>query len=353
MMKMILAGALVLGWGLFWGTPALAQHLESVDEVADDKTPASLQIEARQGASGRWGRGAAVWSPQPEALSLRVRPIEGATVRWFLIFAEIDQPYKNANHPWEPDAYKWVGFQPIRYHRLELEELRGAWEIQPFAAGRTYWDRVQRAFASRGQRFDARFNQERAGTWRFQAIAQKGSKRWRTPGLEDIEDRGISRRVMKVSILDREGFTGYLRSYLNVPGIFGSVSHQSNHHIGVDCADLLVAAHGHWRRRPTSRNYNVSMLVAEWPHAAEADLSAGVPDAPLAWGTQIKPGDFIAVRYEGRTRYQHIGALMEDTDGDGVLSAGDTVFHAGPYPPHESLLSEGAFDGHVVILRPR
>jgi hypothetical protein len=146
---------------------------------------------------------------------------------------------------------------------------------------------------------------------------------------------------------------GALSAFFNVPGVFGSVTYQSNNFIGVDCADVLVAAFGQWKKRPIKKNYNVSMLAASMPKRGESELSGGVPTAKLKWGDDIAPGDLIAVKYSGANRYQHIGALVGDTDKDGVLSSGDIVWHAGPHPVRSAPLSSGSFDGHVVILRPK
>ena len=78
----------------------------------------------------------------------------------------------------------------------------------------------------------------------------------------------------------------------------------------------------------------------------------GEPAETLKWGKDVKRGDLIAVRYEGRTRFQHIGALYADADRDGKLGAADLVVHAGPHALHTVKLERGSFDGTVVILRP-
>ncbi len=73
----------------------------------------------------------------------------------------------------------------------------------------------------------------------------------------------------------------------------------------------------------------------------------------MRWGDGIEPGDFIAVSYsEDAKKYHHIGALLSDENGNGILDPKDSVLHTGPDPIHKSLLEEGGFDGTVVILRP-
>jgi hypothetical protein len=113
-----------------------------------------------------------------------------------------------------------------------------------------------------------------------------------------------------------------------------------------------MAAYGKWKNKPITKNYNVAMLVSQWRHVEEFDISQGTPDKQLKWGRDINPGDFIAVRYSGSKQYQHIGSLFEDANKDGLLDGGDIVIHAGPVPLHCSYIREGNFNGHVVILRP-
>ena len=43
----------------------------------------------------------------------------------------------------------------------------------------------------------------------------------------------MSPKVFRVSVRDGEGYVGWLASYFNVPGLFGSVIHQSANYIGV------------------------------------------------------------------------------------------------------------------------
>ena len=78
----------------------------------------------------------------------------------------------------------------------------------------------------------------------------------------------------------------------------------------------------------------------------------GVPAGTIRWGSDVKPGDFIAVRYANARQYQHIGALGADLNKDGALDAGDLVIHAGPAALQVSPLNGGNFDGHVTIIRP-
>ena len=158
--------------------------------------------------------------------------------------------------------------------------------------------------------------------------------------------------MCRVTVEDGEDYLGHLSGFFNVPGVFGSIPYQCANYLGVDCADVLVAARNAWKGVPNKKDYNVSMLVSQWPKVASTEVVKGKPSKTLRWGKEVRRGDWIAVRYEGRTRFQHIGALFEDSDGDGVLGEEDLVVHAGPHALHTVELGRGSFDGNVVILRP-
>ena len=99
---------------------------------------------------------------------------------------------------------------------------------------------------------------EDVGTFWFQIEVQEGGTTWRSPGLEDGDHRGLSPNVFRVSIRGGDGYLGYAASFFNVPGLFGAVPHQSYHYIGVDCADVLMAARARWKGIPLERDYNVA-----------------------------------------------------------------------------------------------
>ena len=332
--------------------PARAQAVESESEAASSGTKASLSIESSVG-DGPWRKTKGLSIGEGERIRLRVpHKGEGASVAWYLVFPDLSKTYKNANHPWEPDPYKWVGYADIDYYRIELEQFRGQWTIAPFGGQNAIWAGVRQWLRDRGEASKVHYYHDDAGTFRFQAIVRKDGQTWRTAGLEDTGKLGISKQVLRVSRRKGEGYPGHLTAYFNVPGLFGSVTAQSQHYIGVDCADVLVASHTRWRKRSPKKNYNVAMLVAMSRPLAELDLDGNMLSAEPVWGKDIRPGDFVAVRYEGASRYQHIGALLGDTDGDGVLGAKDVVLHAGPWPLQESQLGAGPFQGHLVIFRP-
>ena len=103
----------------------------------------------------------------------------------------------------------------------------------------------------------------------------------------------------RVSVRENDDYTGYLSAYFNVPGLFGSVVYQSKNFIGVDCADVLVAAAHQWKGKRIKKNYNVAMLVNKLPKVKKVAIDNGRPARKLKWGVDFKRGDLMAVRYAG------------------------------------------------------
>lgn len=308
----------------------------------------ALVIEASL-ADGPWVSGP-VYPLAGQRVRLRIAAPAGARVRWYQIIPDVSRMHKNANFPWEEGAYRWVGFGKIGYAREELTRFRERVELELFAAGR----RAELGDWTEGYRsafVNSPYYHPDVGSFWLQAELESGGRVLRTPGIESADHRGLSPKVFRVSVREGPGIPGWLASFFNVPAVFGSVPHQSHNYLGVDCADVLVAALGKWKGRDDPANYNVDMLVSKLEHVGEAEVGEGTVSGGLRWGREVQAGDFVAVRYPGARRYQHIGLLVSD-DGDGVLSARDRVLHAGPWPLNYDALASGPFGGHVSILRP-
>jgi hypothetical protein len=294
---------------------------------------------------GPWVKSTAIYPLKGQKVALKVDKISGDKIRWYQIIPDTSKIYKNANMPWEKDdAYKWIGLAKIDYQRKELTGFQGRWQIEPFGKENDTSVRDRKSSSSRSswdKAANSKFYHEDVGSFWFQVEVKKEGVIYRSAGIEDSDKKGLSPKVFRVSVRDGEGYIGYLTSFFNVPALFGSVTYQSNNYIGVDCADVLVAA-----------NYNVAMLVSQWAKVQEFDLLEGIANKQLKWGRDVRPGYFIAVRYGGSKQYQHIGALFSDANLNGVLDGDDLIIHAGPVPLHCSYLREGNFDGHVVILQP-
>lgn len=275
-----------------------------------------------------------------QRVRLRVTEKPGAKVRWVQLVRDVTTMYKNANFPWDPDPYQWVGLADIRADREFLTRFDGKWEVEPFPAAR----RVGPGEWTERYRGDipaSEFYRPDVGSFWFQAEVESNGR------VERVPANGL-----RVSVRDGPGYLGWLSSYLNVPGVFGSVTAQANGYLGVDCADAVTAAHGKWTGRELKENLNVAALVSRLPRVAEFEWGEGGASKEVLWGRDVRPGDFAAVRYAGARVYQHVGALVSDADGDGRLSPADRVLHAGPLPLAYSRLGIGPFQGHMVVLRP-
>lgn len=187
-----------------------------------------------------------------------------------------------------------------------------------------------------------------AGTIFLAADVQlPGGARVATPGFESRDRLGLSESVARVSFRSGDDFLGFMSSYFGVPFLFGSTPHQVDRYVGVDCADVMIAAQRaagragvfrRGRRMPyvsvsgISRHARAVTPPLRFTRTGTTTTAAGEP-ITLRFGDDVKPGDMIAIDY-ARSRdmprsWDHIGALVADTSGDGVLNGGDTMRHMG------------------------
>jgi len=339
------------------GSVASAGPIETAEEAAPD-LEVDLRLQSRVD-DGKWRSDAAVEVRAEQKVELRVRKLdlqEGDHLVWYLVFADLTEEYANASKPWDDPPNKWLGFDSIDYFRMELSELENEVSVEPFSQIPAFWPQVRAYIEGRhASPTGTQLYVEGVGTYFFQVELLRDGVRSRSAGLQDVEKKGLSTKVMRVSRRSDDSYLGHLSAFYNVPSIYGSVLYQSEHHLGVDCADVLMAAYAEWKGEAPKKNYNVAMVAKLFAEQGKAQMSDGVPSETLKWGEDLEPGDLIAVRYDAdwATRYSHIGALVGDSDGDGVLSAGDRVVHAGPLPLEETPLSGGAFDGTIVVVRPK
>ena len=300
----------------------------------------ALTIQS-QVAGGKWTQSKAIYPLKGQEVRLRVAPIPGASIRWYKIVPDIGKLYHNAGWPWDKDAYHWLGFEKIGYRRCELPSSRGQWEIDPFSD------------PGCGPDTASDYYRRDVGSFWFEAETEGPNGLEDSPGLEKTGDKGLSPEVFRVSIRDGKGYLGYLSSLFNVPAVFGATPYQCSNFIGVDCSKALMTAFYLSKGQTLTRDENVANLVTRLPVVARFHLEKGRPGKEVRWQRDIRPGDFIAVKYDGARSFQHIGALYEDADGNGVLDEGDLVLQAGPEPLHLSKLADGSFDGEVVCVRPK
>lgn len=321
-----------------------------------------ISIES-QVADGLWRPGHAAEALQGQPVSLRVPEVESATIRWFQIVPNIDIRYNNAVWPWLPKAYTWKGFDQIEYNRVPLEQFDGQWAVPVFLAKgsdeiaglpQTRSDSLLAYFKRR--LWDANtgansFGASDLGSFWFQAQISKEGRTYQSPGIESRDNRGLSPEVFRVSIRQKNDLLGNLTAYLNVPAVFGSTPYQVRNYIGVDCADVLMAAYCKTNNLPIAKDYNVAMLTRKFKTLVKSTIDNGEVVGTIRWQKEVRPGDFIAVKYPSGRQYQHIGALYSDQNANGIFDGDDLILHAGPDPLHFSKVNAGAFDGTILILR--
>ena len=299
-----------------------------------------------------------------QTVSLRIKEIDGASIKWFQIQPNINIQYNNAVWPWLPNAYKWKGYDKIKYARVPIHQFDDIWEVnilpevgltanlsKPLTRSDAQLSNFERRVI--GPRKDKnQFSSSYMGSFWFQAEVKKDGRTFQTPGINSRDNRGISQKVFRVSIKQGNDLLGNLTSYFNVPSIFGSTPYQVKNHIGVDCADVLMAAYCKTNNVPIAKDYNVAMLTSKFKTIVKSRIRAGKLVSEIRWNKEIQAGDFIAVRYPKSKQYQHIGALYNDQNGNDLLDGEDLILHAGPHPLHFSTIKSGAFNGSIMILRP-
>ncbi len=314
-------------------------------------------------ADGQWRSDNAIEPLVGQTVSLRVKKIDDASIQWFQIQPNINIRYNNAVWPWLPDAYKWKGFDDIEYSRVPLPQFDGKWQFKIFPKEGWSANSIDSSTKNdsfvlylRRRLFGTKsginsFYNENIGSYWFQAEVTKSGRIYKTAGIENNDNRGLSPKVFRISVKQGNDLIGNLTSFFNVPAVFGSTPYQVRNYIGIDCADVLMAAYCKSKNIPINKDYNVAMLTSKFKTIVKSRIDAGKLVSTIRWGKEIRSGDFIAVKYPGGKQYQHIGALYNDQNGNKILDGEDLIIHAGPDPLHFSEIKAGAFNGTIVILR--
>ena len=164
-------------------------------------------------------------------LKLKFDVKNAKSIKWYQIIPDISKFYNNANFPWNPNPYQWKGFDKINYKRVEIESFRDKKIV-------TITNEILEKNRQDGNYF---YNSELGSFW-FEVVAElKNGKIIKSAGLSKNSSRGLSPKVFRLSYLPSYDYIGYLITFFNVPGIFGSIPYQSKNYIGVDCADVLMA----------------------------------------------------------------------------------------------------------------
>ena len=276
-----------------------------------------------------------------QTLTMRFNVSNAKSIKWYQIIPNTSKFYKNANHPWEENPYQWSDYGKISYDRVEIKAFENKKEVEL----------SQKILEANRPKNNPYYHSELGSFWFEVKVIKENGKVVKTKGIRNVERKGLSPKVFRVSYMASDDYIGYLTTFFNVPGIFGSMPYQSRNYIGVDCADVLVATSKVMNKQKNTKNYNVVMLVDKFKTKVKTKIVRGNPVKTLRWGKEFKKGDFIAVKYRENGRYAHIGMLYGDENNNGVLDKEDSIINAGPNALHLTPLSKGAFNGTVVILK--
>ena len=283
-----------------------------------------------------------VYLQPSQKLTLKFDVKNAKSIKWYQIIPDTSKFYKNANHPWEKNPYKWIGFGKISYKKVEIKSFYNEHIVE-----------INSNILEENRPQNNPFYNAKLGSFWFEAEATlNNGKKVHSRGLKDMTYRGLSTKVLRVSYMESNDYIGYLTSFFNVPGIFGSISYQSKNYIGVDCADVLMATSAVMNKKKL-KDYNVAMLVGKLKTEATVSIVNGTPAKKLKWGEDFQRGDFVAVKYSPKGRFAHIGMLYEDANNNGILDREDLIINAGPNALHVIALKKGAFNGLVKILDNR
>ncbi len=278
------------------------------------------------------------------------------TIRWVKIEPYMRHPskgndptvpsylwYTNAYTPRSPKASEgWIDFDKIRYKSTYLPEYRDRWRI-PADAHPT------------DRRYDLHGG---LGLMRYGVEASVSGSTIRSKDESVVNYLGISNDVMKLAVRADNTFCGYVTSFFNVPGLFGSHEKQVENYIGVDCADMLIGAYRKWANSDfafTGVNGLIEQMNAVGPvhYLTERGTIYVDKEKQVPCRTEFQKGDLVTFDYPGTVAgwYDHIGVLYIE-DGDGVISGGDMMIHCGPAEPRvEPLETQAPSNERLTRIR--
>ena len=353
------------------------------------------EIELRVGESGSFGAGPAEARLGEEIVARavlrdgrrRLLLPAGAELSWFRL---VPRPL-HRDHPRQgrfgqvyansvmggPEHGRWLGYDRLEYDRrfFPSEEDRFARVDGPLLRLRG----VDRLASQELRRPPHRAPEaEAAGSlWLQVEIRLPDGRRVRSPGREPAEisgergreRAGLARGVARLSFRTGDDFLGWMSTYFGVPYVFGSTPAQSERYLGIDCADVMIAARRRIVRRPPAYTFVVGLARHAEPITETLRLSASheIVDAEgravtLRWGAQIRAGDLVAFDYAGEggsllpRAWDHVGSLHSDSGASGrvgVLDGMDLVRHMGLTGLTDEPLRGQGRGVHLRILRWR
>ncbi|MEZ4410317.1 MAG: hypothetical protein R3A52_28130 [Polyangiales bacterium] len=328
--------------------------------------PVTARVVARTAARPQWAtRPVQARVGEPVTLTVmsadrrgRLSPLpDGATVRWSRVVPRAEHTEFPSPNPgltsfsnavlFGPRHGRWIGYDRLEYDTAPL----------PDASPTLTLSRAGDAHDGAGS------------TWLSAVVTLPDGSTLRTPDAGTVDRFGLSPSVMRVSYRTGDDYLGWLSTYFNVTSVFGSngstdATHQTDRYTGADCADVLVGA----LRASGRRDVRYTSVAGIGTYAAprsgvlrveeDGRLTDARGPVELRWGRDVQPGDLVTIDYAddaGRSlprAWDHIGALVTDRDGDGVLSGGDTLRHEGSLGLTDTPLLHGG-PMRVVLWRWR
>jgi len=182
------------------------------------------------------------------------------------------------------------------------------------------------------------------GVMRFSVEVIIEGKKYSTPGIKSTDHLGIKNDVFKLVVREDDSYLGHIKSFFNVPGVFGSTPPQVDSYTGVDCADLVVGGYKKWKKKDVKYT-NVNGLVKNMKNVCGTlyvtQDNKFYLDEKLTKLTEQKfePGLIVTIDYPGTRKnyYDHVVVLSED-NGNGIVDIDDKILHCGPMELVESTL---------------
>ncbi len=283
-------------------------------------------------------------APGPVRLGRRTRRAgalpDGTTVRWLRVEPRLFHTHTPPPNPGiesfsnavltGPRHGAWLGYDTLEYDTRLLAESTDV-VVEDTRV------RIAAAHPSAG----AQDVHGGAGSiWIAAVVTLPDGRVLATPDGTSVDRYGLTRDVMRVSFRTGDDYLGWLSTYFNVPNLFGSSGgrgeHQTDRYVGADCADVLVGG-----RRAMGARFPYASVAGIGTYAtprtdAFEQREDGSESIALRWGADVTPGDLVTIDYENPgdgaalpRAWDHIGALVRDDDGDGVLSSGDVLRHMG------------------------
>jgi hypothetical protein len=305
-----------------------AQSLRVVARTAARPAWSTRPVQARVGEEVML----TVMAASPRGALLPLPP--AATVRWRRVVPRTEHREFPSPNPgltsfsnavlFGPRHGHWIGYDRLEYDTIALDAVGATLSVR-----------------------DAGPEHGGAGSsWYAAEVTLADGRTLRTPDGASVDPLGLSPSVLRVSHRSGDDFLGWLSTYFHVTSVFGSnggtdATHQTDRYTGADCADVMVGAlraSGLRGVRYTSvagiHEYATArsgVLRVEADGRIEGDRGA----AGLRWGRDVLPGDLVTIDYAedgGRSlprAWDHIGALVADANGNGVLDGDDTLRHEG------------------------